>query len=278
MARRLEEMVVLITGASAGIGRSLAVALDAAGCRLALCARREDRLNELNASLGGRHLVIRADVGVPDDCGRAVADTVSRFGRLDTLVCNAGYGIYKRVDETEADEARTMFNIDVVGTTECIRHAVPVMAKQDLRDGWRGQIMIVSSAAARCGVPFIGVYSGAKAAQLAIAEALRIELRDQQISVTTVHPTPTKTEFRQTAEQLGSHQMPPSDGLIKSQTAEEVAAAMVRAIARPAGEVWPLGRARWLLNLGLMIPALRNRGLGKYYDAVVRFNRQEPKA
>ena len=277
MPRSLQNMVVLITGASAGIGRSLAVALDAAGCRLALCARREDRLNELNASLGGRHLVIRADVGVPDDCRRAVAETVKRFGRVDTLVCNAGYGIYKRVDETDVEEVRRMFNIDVVGTTECIRHSVPVMAKQDFRDGWRGQIMIVSSAAARCGIPFLGIYSGAKAAQLAIAEAMRIELRDQRIAVTTVHPTPTKTEFRQTAEQLGSYRLSPSDGFIKTQTAEQVAAKMVRAIARPRREVWPMASARWMLGLGILIPILRDRGLGKYYDVVVRFNREEPK-
>ena len=269
---------MLITGASAGIGRSLAVSLHSGGCRLALCARREDRLNELNASLGGGHLVICADVGVPDDCRRAVAETVKRFGRLDTLVCNAGYGIYKRVDETDADEVRRMFNIDVVGTTECIRHAVPIMTKQDLRDGWRGQIMIVSSAAARCGIPFLGIYSGAKAAQLAIAEAMRIELRDQRIAVTTVHPTPTATEFRQTAEGLGSYRLSPSEGFVKTQTAEQVAAKMVKAILRPKREVWPLSPARWMLGLGILIPVLRDRGLGKYYDAVIRFNRQEPKA
>lgn len=278
MPRTLQDMVVLITGASAGIGRSLAVALDSAGCRLALCARREDRLSELNASLGGRHLVICADVGVPDDCRRAVSDTVTRFGRLDTLVCNAGYGIYKLVAETEADEVRTMFNIDVVGTTECIRHAVPVMARQELRDGWRGQIMIVSSAAARCGTPFIGVYSGAKAAQLAIADAMRIELRDQQIAVTTVHPTPTKSEFRETAERLGNSRIPSLERFVKSQTAELVAANMVKAIARPAHEVWPLARARWMLGIAVLIPFLRDRALARYYDAVVQFNRQEPKA
>lgn len=270
-------MVVLITGASAGIGRSLAVRLHEAGCRLCLCARRVNRLSELNASLGGQHLVLQADVSLPDDCRRIVSETFGHFGRLDTLVCNAGYGIYKRVDQTDADEVRRMFDTDVIGTTECIRHAVPLMQEQALRDGLRGQIMIVSSAAARCGTPFIGIYSGAKAAQLAIAEALRIELRDARIAVTTVHPTPTTTEFRQTAQSLGTHRIPSLDRFIKSQTAEQVAAAMARAIGRPCGELWPLRRARWLLGLGVFIPRLRDHGLGRYYDAVMQFNRQEPK-
>ena len=225
MTRELADMVVVITGASAGIGMELARQLSAAGAKLVLAARREDRLRELNTALGGRHLVVRCDVANPEDCAGLIKAAVSHFGRIDTLVCNAGYGSYKRVDETDAAEVRKMLDVDVVGTTECIRHAVPVMQAQDLRSGWRGQIMIVASAASRRGTPFIGVYSGAKAAQMAIAEALRVELRDVQIAVTSVHPTPTKTEFRQVAESMGKYRLPPSSNFIKTQTAEQVARA-----------------------------------------------------
>lgn len=265
-------MVVLITGASAGIGRELAEQLARRGAKLALMARRLDRLEEVNRLCGGGHLVMRGDVGVPADCRVMIQETVARFGRLDTLVCNAGYGIYKPVAETSADEAALMMQVDVVGTSECIRHAVGQMRKQQVTRGYRGQVMIVSSAAARRGTPFIGVYSGAKAAQLAMGEALRVELRDEQIAVTTVHPTPTTTEFREVAERLGAYRLPPSPRFAKTQTAEEVAGAMVKAIERPRREVWPWPLAGWLLSAGTLAPGWMDRMMSSYYDAVMRFN------
>ena len=266
-------MVVVITGASAGIGRELAVQLAGRGARLVLAARREERLVALSAELGGGHVVVRADVAVSVDCARIVDAAMGRFGRIDTLVCNAGYGSYQRVDETQAEDVRRMMDVDVVGTTECIRLAVPHMVKQEVRDGWRGQVMIVSSAAARRGVPFIGVYSGAKAAQLAIAEALRVELRDVRIAVSSVHPTPTKTEFGQVAEGMGKYSLPKSSGFIKSQTAGQVAAAMVSGMERPGAEIWPWAMAGWVLSLGTLAPRLMDRFVYKYYDAVMRHNK-----
>jgi short-subunit dehydrogenase len=272
-------MVVVITGASAGIGMELARQLHAAGARLALAARREDRLHELNRELGGSHLVVRCDVAHSADCERLISETIARFGRLDTLICNAGYGSYKRVDETDAAEVRKMLDVDVVGTTECIRCAVPHMLRQELSSGgrgWRGQIMIIASAASRRGTPFIGVYSGAKAAQMAIAEALRVELADVRIAVTSVHPTPTKTEFRQVAESLGKYRLPPSSNFIKTQTAPEAVAAMVKAIRRPRPEVWPWPMAGWLLSAGTLVPRWMDRLMYRYYDGVLRHNGLRP--
>jgi uncharacterized protein len=273
MARKLEGMVVVITGASAGIGQELARYLGSRGASLVLAARRMDRLQELNRELGGRHLTVCADVARSEDCQSIIESTISHFGRLDTLVCNAGYGSYKLVEETDAAEVRRMLEVDVVGTTECIRFAVPHLRRQALRDGYRGQIMVVSSAAARRGTPFIGVYSGAKAAQLAIAEALRVELKEAQIAVTTVHPTPTTTEFRSVAQSMGKYQLPPSDRFTKTQTAQEVARIMADAIARPGREVWPRRLAGIVLGAGTLLPWAMDRMMYHYYRGVVRFNR-----
>jgi len=272
MARDIKGMVVAITGASAGIGLALARELAGRGARLSLAARRLDRLQEANQSMGGLHLCIQTDVASAEACRHFIQRTRDELGRIDTLVCNAGYGIYKRVDETDADEAQRMMNVDVLGTTECIRHSLPHMLGQEVVGGWRGQIMIVSSAAARRGTPFIGVYSGAKAAQLAIAEALRVELRDSRIAVTTVHPTPTRSEFRQVAESLGKYRLPPSSGLIKTQTSEEVAAKMVGAISRPRPELWPWRFAGLSLSAGTFVPRLMDRVMYRYYSAVLRYN------
>ena len=136
-------------------------------------------------------------------------------GGIDTLVCNAGYGSVRTVAETSHDEMRRMFETNVFGTTDCIHAAVPIMRKQELRDGWRGQIMIVSSAAAKRGLPFFGPYSATKAAQLSIAEALRVELKADRIAVTSVHPVGTNTEFFDTAEKQTGLRRPTTDTKVR---------------------------------------------------------------
>ena len=255
MRRELRDMVVVITGASAGIGRALAEALAPRGARLVLAARRADRLEQLNAALGGGHQIIPADVARPDDCERLIRQTVERFGRLDTLVCNAGYGILRPVAETSAEELRQLFQTNVFGTLDCVRPAVPVMAGQPERGGWRGQVMIVSSAAARRGLPYFGGYSATKSAQLSLAEAMRVELRPQRIAVTSVHPVGTETEFTVAAQTAGrtTRRIAPSPGEVR-QTAADVARAMVRAIERPRPEVWPLRPSRWMLSFATLMP------------------------
>src|SRR4051794_33271319 len=90
MRRNLSDMVVVITGASAGIGKALAKSLAGRGARLALAARRSDRLEVLNAQLGGSHLCVTTDVSDRAQCEHLICRTVEHFGRVDTLVCNAG--------------------------------------------------------------------------------------------------------------------------------------------------------------------------------------------
>jgi NADP-dependent 3-hydroxy acid dehydrogenase YdfG len=176
MKRRLDQMVVVITGASAGIGRGLAEQLSAAGARLVLAARRLPRLEALNDALGGHHLCVQTDVSQPMHCQHLIDAAVRRFGRIDTLVCNAGFGVIGAAHQVDSDSMHELFATNVLGTSECIRHAVPAMLAQPHRDGYRGHVVIVSSAAARRGLPLFGAYTAMKAAQLSIAEALRVEL------------------------------------------------------------------------------------------------------
>ena len=264
MARELKDMVVVITGASAGIGYELARQLSDAGARLALSARRENRLNELNTSLGGKHLVVKSDVSRIEDCEMLIARTFENFGRIDTLVCNAGYGIARAIANTSADEMMAIFKTNVFGTTDCIRAAVPIMEKQKPHDNYRGQIMIVTSAAARRGLPFFGAYSATKFAQLGISEALRVELKPSQIAVTSVHPVGTETEFFTVAEREGGLKMPPRGTGEVRQSAAVVAKKMIKAIRRPCPEVWPLAPARFMLSLATLMPGMGDRIMSKY--------------
>jgi short-subunit dehydrogenase len=274
MGRTIENMVVVITGASSGIGRALALHLARKRARLVLAARRTDRLDSLNFAMGGRHLCVGCDVAQPDQCERLIAAAVARFGRIDTLVCNAGYGRVRTVVDTPPAEMRAIFATNVFGTTDCIRAAAPIMEKQELRDGIRGQLMIVSSAAGRRGLPYFGSYTATKAAQLSIAEALRVELRPLKIAVTSVHPVGTKTEFFEQSETDGAGMLPPETSRGMTQTAEQVALRMARAIASPVAELWPFDPARWMLALTTMFPALGDAIMESARQRIARWNRR----
>jgi NAD(P)-dependent dehydrogenase (short-subunit alcohol dehydrogenase family) len=238
MGRTLDGMVIIITGASAGIGRALAIELSRSGARLALAARRIDKLESLNRELGGGHLCVAADVSRREDCEALIAQTINRFGKIDTLVCNAGYGFLAPVAETSPERMQAIFQTNVFGTLNCVRAAVPQMLKQDVQSGWRGQVMMVSSVVARRAIPFFGAYSATKAAQLSLAESMRIELARYKIAVTSVHPGGTETDFGEVSASM-------SGGAIRS----------------PRPEVWPMSIYRWFIGIGTLVPSLIDRVL-----------------
>lgn len=265
MSRNLNDMVVVITGASAGIGKALAEKLSTKGAKLVLAARRLDRLHALNQQLGARHLCVEADVSRAEDCTRLIEESHRAFGRIDTLVCNSGYGIYQAVHETTAEDYRRIFQTNVFGTIDPILSAVPRMLKQDPRDGYRGQVMIVSSIVALHGVPYLGAYSATKAAQFSIAHAMRVELSPEKLAVTTVHPIQTKTDFGNTAREQGGMQMPQGPF---GQNVEQVVDRMISAIVRPRPEVWPHEGSKWLYAVGSLFPSFADWMLGRYRDRV----------
>jgi NAD(P)-dependent dehydrogenase (short-subunit alcohol dehydrogenase family) len=269
--RQIQDMVILITGASAGIGRALALNLAAKGAKLVLAARRLDRLEELNKQLGGTHLCLAADVSRPEDCRRIVQAAVEKFGRLDTLVCNAGYAFARGFDALTDQDIQQIFDTNLFGTIECCRTAVPIMKQQPLRDGIRGQLMIVSSACARRGLPYFSMYAATKAAQLSVAEGLRVELEPAGIAVTSVHPELVETDFFTTAHEVGGmnpHALAPG----KKSSAAGCAAHMARAIESPRRELWPKPFSRVSLTIATAIPAVVDWFIARIRDRLLRDN------
>ena len=264
MRRDCNGMVVAITGASAGIGRALAIELAGRGARLALAARRLELLEQLDRELGGGHLCIRADVATEQDCGYLVHACQARFGRIDTLVCNAGIGLLRSIGDTTAEEWRLLLAVNLAGTADCIRAALPLMRRQELRQGWRGQVVIVSSCLARRAVPDMGVYCATKAAQLALGESLRLEERANRIAVTTVHPVGTATEFDGAAERLSAQRIGRRSAGEAVQDPAVVAAAVASAIMRPRPEVWPHRMSRWAFGLATLMPGLADLAMARF--------------
>src|SRR3954470_7376700 len=126
--------VIAITGASAGIGRATALRLARDGAAIALCARRRDKLEEVAAEVvhaGGTALPIVADVTSEADMAMFVSKTVDRFGRLDVMMCNAGFGIYGAIDEITPEQMKKLMDINYFGTYYATRAALPLFRRQE---------------------------------------------------------------------------------------------------------------------------------------------------
>jgi len=249
----LRGAVVAVTGASAGIGRECVLAFAREGSRLAAAARRLDRLEALAAevrALGAEILVQKADVGEAEDVKRFVQATVERFGRLDVLVNNAGYGVRGTVEETPAAAYERLMRVNYLGTVYGCQAALPIMRRQGA-----GVIVNVSSIVGHRALPAGGAYAATKAAQISLTEALRVELRGSGVHACTVHPIGTETEFREVAARE-SGKDDEAGGVGPQQSARTVAEAIVRCAKRPRPEVYPYPASRAIVWLAALAPGL----------------------
>ena len=191
-ARSLDGSVAVITGASAGIGKATAHSLVAAGVRVVLGARRQERLDELVSALGEEHAVaVAGDVRDPAYNDALVAAGVERWGRVDTAVANAWLGAYGGILDLDDDQVRDMVDTNYTGTIWTVRSAVRRFREQG--DG--GDLIIVSSVAGFRGDSNEAVYAGTKFAQVGLAGSLDKELRSEGVRVTLICPAGTDTEF-----------------------------------------------------------------------------------
>jgi NADP-dependent 3-hydroxy acid dehydrogenase YdfG len=251
--------VVAITGASAGIGRAIAIRLARDGASLAVCARRSDRLDAVAREIiqaGGTSLPFVADVAQDAEMRAFVERAVSRWGQLDVMVCNAGYGVYGSIDQVSADKMKAMMDVNYLGTFNAARAALPVFRRQG-----RGHIVIISSIVGKRGVPYVGGYAATKFAQVGLAECLRSELVGTGIHVTVVYPISTATEFHDVMVRESGFATRASG---PRQSADRVAGAVVRAIDHPVPEVYPFRLSKALGIINSIAPGLCDRIVKKW--------------
>jgi NADP-dependent 3-hydroxy acid dehydrogenase YdfG len=187
--------VALVTGASSGIGAAIAEALAREGARVALAARRVERLHMLAERLApAETLPIACDVRDEQQVKNAVAQTLERWGQLDILIANAGFGY--RAQTVAGDTARwkDMLDTNVYGLLLTLKHGVAPMLERG-----SGHVVIMSSIAGVVVTPGGGAYCGSKAAASAIADALRMEVGPRGIAVTAVEPGVVISEFQEIA-------------------------------------------------------------------------------
>lgn len=252
--------VVVVTGASSGIGRATAMAFARQGARVVVAARRIERLNDVAEAItraGGVALAVRCDVGQLTDIDELVRVTMERFGRIDVLVNNAGFGFSGTIEDTPDDVMRELLDVNYLGAFRLTRAVLPTMRKQR-----SGHIVNVSSVVGKISFPFHGAYSASKFAMCAMTEALRGELSGSGVTATAVLPASTRTEFFDAQQSIGEHSAAPAG---PQQSAERVARAIVRSVNHPTPEVNLVAPMRLAFGLNAFFPALRDMAGRMFY-------------
>jgi NAD(P)-dependent dehydrogenase (short-subunit alcohol dehydrogenase family) len=185
-----EKKVWFITGTSAGIGRELAEAALEKGYRVAATARKPEVLRDLAEKYPETVLTLKLDVTDKNDIAQAIAKTIEKFGRIDTVVNNAGYGLLGAVEEPSDEQIRRQFETNVFGVINVVREVLPVLRRQK-----SGHIINVSSGLGFFAFPSYGYYSATKFAVQGISEALAQETAALGIKVTIAEPGGTRTDF-----------------------------------------------------------------------------------
>jgi NADP-dependent 3-hydroxy acid dehydrogenase YdfG len=209
-----DEPVLVITGASTGIGAATARRAAEFGYRLVLAARSEDKLQALADELGGEAVATRCDVTDWGDQQALVATTLDRFGRMDAYFANAGFGAKRGFLEESVEHWKSMIDTNVLGAALSIRASLP-----HFRERNRGHMILTSSIAGRRALPG-SLYSATKHAVTAMGEALRQEISDTDIKVTLIEPGAVDTPFFETR---------PSGAL----EADDIARAVMFALTQP---------------------------------------------
>jgi short-subunit dehydrogenase len=251
MKRELRGRRVLITGASSGIGRSLAEQASAAGARVVLAARSADKLDELAASLARTNPDVAAvptDITRDEDRRRVLDVAVQRFGGLDVLINNAGVASFAHFAECTEAILRQIMEVNFFAPTELIRLAVP-----HLIQGQQPAIVNVASMCGRRGMPAWSEYSASKFALFGITEALRAEFARFDIDVLVILPGLTASNLHRTMLQNTGRMRIEFD---RGMPPEKVAAGILKALRKNRAETVLGGEARWLLRFHRFFPRL----------------------
>ena len=269
-ADAFRDQVVIVTGASSGIGKALAQQLAGQGAKVALAARRAELLEQVAAAcrqVGGEALAIPTDVSDETQCKALVEKTVSAFGRLDMLVNNAGLAVIARLEDySDLSLFQHTMEVNFYGAVYCTYYALPHLIRS------LGRIVAVSSLGGKAPLPYNSPYIASKYAMHGFFDSLRMEMRRHGVSVTIICPYWVVTGFHEA--QLDKDGVPrgPDGRAIYSKnmmTAERCAEVILRAAQHRQREVL-MGPGRLIAWLKLLAPGLLDRLLIAFLKATVR--------
>ncbi len=256
----MQERVVLITGASSGIGSALAHVYGSRGGRLVLAARRLSRLQELAAEIGNgkcEALAVPCDVTQDGEVERAVALAVERWGKLDTVIANAGFGVTGRFADLSLDDYRRQFETNVFGLIRTVKASLPQVVEH------RGRIALIGSVAGFIASPGGSPYCMSKFAVRALAQSLRLELKPQGVSVTHITPGFVDSEIRlkKNDETLPRNAKDPVPSWLVMDT-DKAARQIFAAVERRRRQRIVTGHGKLVVFLARHLPRLLEAGAG----------------
>ncbi len=250
----MKDKVVIITGASSGIGKALAEKFSELQANLVLAARNEEALKIVADKFDNRnkkYLIVKTDVSIESDCRNLIEQTISRFGKIDILINNAGISMRALFQNTETDVLRQVMGVNFWGAVYCSKYALPYLISQ------KGSLVGISSIAGFKGLPGRSGYSASKFALQGFLEVLRIENRNKNLHVLIACPGFTASNIRNNALNAVGYQQGESprneDGMM---TAEDVAGKIINAIQKKKTLVVMTLQGRLTVLLNKFFPAL----------------------
>ncbi|MNO70815.1 putative oxidoreductase [compost metagenome] len=225
----LNNKVVVVTGASSGIGALASQILSEQGATVVLAARSMDKLREVSSGMMGVSKLLKLDVGKQESVDEGFKQIYEEFGRIDCLVNNAGYGLFQYCDEMPVEAFAEMMNVNYLGMVRCTKAVLPSM-----KAAGKGRIVNVASMAGKIGTSKSTAYTASKHAVLGFSSALRQEVREYGITVSTINPGPIDTPFFNVADPDGQYVNNVKWFMMKP---ERVAKAMVSAVRTGTTEI-----------------------------------------
>ncbi|OPA80084.1 oxidoreductase [Paenibacillus selenitireducens] len=224
-----QDKIILITGASSGIGALMAQKLADRGAIPILTARSVDKLQELQSRIQGTSRIIPMDVTNENQVNAAVSAVIQEYGRIDILINNAGYGVFETFLDTSISEFDTMMDVNYMGIVRCTKAVLPHMVAAG-----QGHIVNIASLAGKIGSAKSSSYNATKHAVLGLTNALRQEMYGTGIYVTAINPGPIDTPFFEKADPSGQYVQNVKMFLL---TPDQVVNSMMRAIEKRKAEV-----------------------------------------
>ena len=262
MSTRFDKKVVLITGASSGIGKATAAAFAKRGARVVICGRNPEKLEQAAEELradGAELLSIQADVSREEECRYLVENTIENYGQLDVLVNNAGISMRALFKDLDVGVLQELMAVNFWGTVYCTKFALPHLLKQ------KGSVVGVSSIAAYLGLPARSGYSASKFAMRGFLEALRTENLKTGLNVMVISPGFTASNIRNTAlGKDGSAQGESGRDEGKMMSAEEVADHLVNGVVKRKRDVILTGQGRLSVFLNKWFPGWMDKMVYKH--------------
>jgi len=253
----MQEKVIIITGASSGIGRALALEYARGANKIVLAARNIEKLEKLSTEIGKKGnqvLAVQTDVSIENDCKNLILKSVEAFGKIDVLINNAGISMRALFEDSELDVIRKLMDVNFWGTVYCTKHALPHLLKT------KGSVIGVSSIAGFQGLPGRTGYSSSKFALHGFLETLRIETLKKGLHVMIAAPGFTSTNVRKSA--LGPDGDPQGESPRdenKMMTPDEVAAIIQRGIRKKRRTIIMTTEGKLTVFLNRIIPNYMDR-------------------